>query len=72
MLSYRKNEYIIEILGMSKIIDWIKEHVSPYATIRDDREDYPIVKNDDESNVEDDIKDELKKTEVGIKFTWKW
>jgi len=56
---------------MSKIIDWIKEHVRPYATIRDDREEYPIVEQSDRDN-QDNIEDKLKKTEVGIKLTWRW
>ena len=56
---------------MSKIIDWIKEHVSPYATIRDSNDPAPKYGPNNEST-EDAIDDELKKTEVGIKFTWKW
>ena len=58
---------------MSTIIDWIKEHVSPYAKIPDDQGPFP--QREDENNsesTEDKIEDEIKKTEVGIKFTWKW
>lgn len=64
-------KYIKKNIIMNNFFKWVKEHVRPYITIRDDDE-LGLSQDDKDETMRERIEDLEKKAEVGIKFTWKW
>ena len=54
---------------MGRIWAWVREHIKPYIKVVDECPENP---NETTETIRDKVSDLEKRTEVGIKVTWKF